>query len=256
MRPFLFILMLGTLGFSGSAYMAVESASYFSGLYHGENALFLGWASAILAEGFQHLYMLAKIKTENRQKERLINGLFRFLVLLVFGLTIIAAGYNVAKPKLDRIFQNEQKNHQAELLQKVIRNRENDSWLLSGQRRNTAVAVQERRKAEDQLMNLYQQKNKEVTETGNLYEVFYLFAFRFVIQLCTLTSFWLIGFIYREGKIDQPADNSSRQPAAKKLDPLVWRVPIREKGKIVLGGKNLPLSECINNNWEYRELSA
>ena len=193
-----FIGILLLINVSAAIFMIIESATYYTMVQNGHVLIiagvslwFIPWLGAVLAEVFQHIMMIMNSKT------RLV-WYFRFLAAMLFCLTVIAAGYRTLKPIELVYLQNEKTEKIAGVLNREIEdNRADRDIFKNTQQTNTAVSVIERRKAADELKQLYINDEKEKISSLSFTELIQLFLLRVAIQLSALTCAWKIGQIYR-----------------------------------------------------------
>jgi hypothetical protein len=199
---YLLCLVLGAI--AGSIYMIIESSTYYDSLYRGILVGFMGLYTAVFCEFIQHVFILVKVKNS------VANWFFRIITLIVFSLTVIAAGHNVAKPLIESINAFEWTQLKVQLLTAAIDNNKKDlEQLDKSQKTNRAIAIIERRKATGKLLTVFDEKPKK---NGSTFEIWFLFLLKVIIQIATLSFSWLLGYIWRTKTIlaDRPAPLTDR----------------------------------------------
>jgi hypothetical protein len=210
-----FMFSLLSINLVAAAFMINESAGYYRMLYPATVVL-IPWVAAILAELFQHLMM---ILTDSRGW---LTWVFRALAGILFCLTVAGAGYRVLKPIE---MAQEQANRQSKLtaiIEQEIADNRTDRHLFvgDGQKTNTAISVNERRKSSQQLKGLLSEPTVQTVSSLSSFEIAQLFFLRIAIQISALACAWKIGSMYRAKNPKRTAKHVLRK----------WRVKNGEFG--------------------------
>lgn len=187
-----FIFFLLSINLAAAAFMVNESAGYYRILYP-TNIILIPWAAAALAEIFQHVMMILTGKS-------FLTWLFRMLAWVIFGLTVYAAAHNVLKPiEIAQEQKERQQKLESVLKQEIIDNRSDRGLFLDdGQKTNTAISVNERRRSSEELKSLLSQPPTHTVTGLSTSEIWQLFLLRIAIQLSALACAWKIGDMYRQ----------------------------------------------------------
>lgn len=158
-----------------------------------------------MTEFFQHALLIVQI-----DKPRLLK-FFRGLAGLIFCLTIIAAGYNLAKPIWESQDNYEWTQARIQVLTVSVQDNNRDLEILGrSQKVNRSLAMRSRRVASAKLATLLETPPEE---TGSTVEIWVLFILKLVIQTSALCFSWLIGHTYRKngslGKLPIPLTDRS-----------------------------------------------
>lgn len=222
------LLLLVILTLCGSAFMVFESFSYYITAY-GTGNVYMAWATAIIPEVFQH----ALIITTGSSKAQ--GRLFKITALIIFVLTVFAAGYKIYRPMSQSIKNAERETRLSMLLERQIQNSLSDRGLYveSGQRTNTAISINRRAVAEGELKELIKNQG---SDTVSLSEVIHLFVLRCMVQVSVLLFSWKIGILISVGGLIS-MDRKKAVPVPKKTDTPInqWRLLYQKRTADFIG---------------------
>ena len=200
MKNYALIAVLSLLTLSGAIFMTMESAGYYSMLYV-PSQMYIAWGAAILSETFQHILIMVPGSTKAQ------NRLFKTVALIIFGLTVVAAGYKIYRPVLQSLSQIERDARLAEILEQEINDSREDRTRFttngSKQKLNAAKSVNRRVESSKELKELVK---KDTKKPLTLFEILHLFILRIAIQIATLSCAWKIGKIALK-----PPDTAARR---------------------------------------------
>ncbi len=201
MKSNLGIVYLVSAALAGATFMVVESAGYYSMLYK-DDQIHIAWAAAVLSEIFQHTLIIMPCSSNLQSR------IFKGLALLIFLLTITAAGYKVYKPVRISLELAARNSKLIRVLEQEIVDNKTDQQSFTTeknlQKTNAARAVNARRESSAELKNLLKTPAKHKNNSMSTFEIVHLFLLRVAIQTAALACAWKLGTILQEKRKKVP----------------------------------------------------
>lgn len=199
LKKIFFISIAVFLVIAASVFMISEVAEYYNGFYS-ENS-YKGLFTAILAEffglGLMIIHIPAGIKIPfTTIKIPLINFISKMLVLIIFVITVMAAGLHVLKPSIKTLSELNKENLLLGILEQEHKDltRDIESFQDTNQKVNLAITAKANRRNREEIKELLREKRSPVLP---IVEISLIFILRIVIQMSNLLFAYSIGYIYR-----------------------------------------------------------
>lgn len=200
--------------------MVLESAGYFNKLYS-EASLpeFMGWYTAILAETFQIVLIMA---LPDEKEKAGFKTFLLLIVTLIYVLIVFAAGMNVGKPMIES-WNNSDRN------EKILSVLEQEQKLLTkdlelfqnqNQQLNTAKTVKARRQSIQEIKTHLKSEKPENHFLIQI-EIVALWLLRVLIQLANLCCARIVGALW--SKVYKSKSTNQNTISERKEKPEIIR---------------------------------
>ena len=181
--------------------MVMESAGYFKRLYSAASLPeFMGWYTAILAEAFQIVLIMA---LPDEKEKAGFKAFLLLIVTLIYVLSVFTAGMNIGKPMISSWSNSDRKENLLSVLKQEQKSLTKDLELFKNQnqRLNTAKTVKARRQSFQELKT-HLKKEHSVSEFLVKVELIALWLLRVLIQLANLCCARIVGTLWTRSTKD------------------------------------------------------
>jgi hypothetical protein len=235
MKRHLMTLLLGTLCLTGSTYMVLESAGYFQKLYlmAGLSGS-MGWYTAVLSEAFQ---LTLVVFLPNNHDSKGFKYFLVTIIVMIYFLSVFAAGMNVGKPLIERWSRMNQNGELFRVLKEEQQSLQDDLLLFQKQNQqlNTALTVKEKRRSYQEIKD-YLMKAPPFDALLIQIELVTLWLLRVLIQLANLCCGRLLANIWSQKERNTPLDIGNQNQQIDKPEVIrKWKARYTRQDKGFIG---------------------
>ncbi len=211
-KSFKWIAFIGLLlvALVASCFMAFEAGQFYQRFYPEQISFIqMGFLAAFLNEIFMAIMAgvwLPQIQFAKLSLVHPANILFKFLLILLFCVSVGGAVFHAIEPRLAVLQKQSNDANLLHLLNNEQQQSEHNMQVFAKQRQRLNAALTAKSQREEQRLR-HQVILRHKSTTVLWFEVALMVLLRIVVQMANLCSVWLAGWIYRSQSYDRKRKN-------------------------------------------------